>query len=88
MDFWATWCPPCVRLKKETLQDPKVSRLLNGVELIFVDLDKHPDLGKAFGVHAVPDVFLIDGQGVVVDRLRNFEPPNLFLARLKKFLGK
>lgn len=87
IDFFATWCGPCIRLKKETLSDAEVAKRLAKMELIYVDVDQHPLLAKAYGVASVPDVFLIDAEGHVVDRLRNFEPPDRFLGRLGRLIG-
>ena len=84
IDFFATWCGPCIRLKKETLSDAEVAKRLAKMELIYVDVDKHPSLARRYRVASVPDVFLIDADGLVVDRLRNFEPPKAFLRRLRK----
>ena len=88
LDFWAEWCAPCKRLKKETLDAPEVAKLLAKVQVVFVDLDKHPDLGKAYGVVSVPDLFFVDTDGYIADRLQQFEPPDAFLLRLKRLLGK
>jgi len=88
VDFWAEWCAPCLQQKKVTFHDPKVAKLLEKVQLVFVDLDKYPALGKAFGVKTMPDVFLIDQNGMIVDRLHNFVPPADFLVRLKMLFGE
>ena len=84
IDFWATWCVPCKRLKKETLENREVAAALDGVQLVFVDLDEYPGIAQAYGVKTVPDVFFVDADGWIIDRLRNFEAPKPFLERLHK----
>ena len=88
IDFWATWCAPCVQLKKKTLADPEVVKELEGVEVIYVNLDEHPELAKVYGVSSIPDVFFIDAEGQVVDRLKAFEEPEPFIERLQKMKSK
>ena len=62
--------------------------MLNAIELIYVDLDKYPALGEAYGVVAIPDVFLIDSSGRIVDRMQKFVPPKAFVTRVRKALGQ
>ena len=84
--FSASWCGPCKRLKKETLADPEVAKLLAKVQFVDVDVDEHPGLAKAYNVSAVPDVVFVDRDRYIVGRLGNFEPPAAFRARLQAFL--
>ena len=87
IDFWAEWCVPCRKLKSQTMADPKVAGALKGFEVIFVDLDKHPELAKAYGVKSIPDVFFLDAEGMIVDRLKHFEKAGPFLQRLVRLIG-
>ena len=83
IDFWAEWCAPCIRLKKATLESPEVRTALEEFQVIHVDLDKYPELARAYGVTTIPDVVFVDPAGFVVDRLHGFESPSDFLSRLR-----
>ncbi len=84
IDFWAEWCVACLRLKRETLENTEVAQALRSVELIYVDLDKYPSLGDAYGVAAIPDLIFADKSGRIVDRLQTFEGPEDFVGRLRR----
>lgn len=84
IDFWADWCKPCKKLKKVTMQHADVAKVLDRMEVIYVDLDAHPSLAKAYGVTTIPDVFFVDSKGAIVDRLKKFEATAPFLRRLAK----
>lgn len=84
IDFWAEWCVACLRLKRETLEHPEVVKAFRSVELIYVDLDQYPTLGDVYGVAAIPDLIFADKTGRIVDRMQNFEPPEAFVARVRK----
>lgn len=85
IDFGAPWCGPCVKLKKKTLVDPAVAVALDGVDVIHVDLDEHPNLAEAYGVGSVPDLFFVDVKGSIIGRLQEFEEPGPFLERLNEW---
>ena len=87
IDFWAPWCGACLQLKQETLQHRDVVKALGPVELVYVDLDKYPVLGEAYGVVAIPDVFFVDGTGRIVDRLQQFESADDFVKRVQRIKG-
>ena len=88
LDFWATWCAPCVLLETETFDDEAVKKLLTQVELVRIDLDKHPELAELYSVKSVPNVVFVDADGFIVDRLQRFEPPAEFAGRLERLIGE
>ena len=47
IDFWATWCPPCVRTLP-TMSDVAAEYKDRGVEFFAVDIGETPDEVRAF----------------------------------------
>jgi peroxiredoxin len=48
LDFWATWCAPCVKKLKE--YEPIIAKYQDkGVELVAVSLDSTPDVAAGWG---------------------------------------
>lgn len=75
-----------MKLKRETLESPELAGLLARFEVIAVNLDETPELGKFYRVSSIPYVLFVDSKGTVVDRLLGFEPPVQFRVHLDKAL--
>lgn len=57
IDFWATWCGPCMRLLPEM---EKMAEKYKGKVMFYkVNADKEKDLCNHFGVQALPTLFFI-----------------------------
>lgn len=56
--FTATWCGPCRAAQPRIIEAQK-----KGLDVVFIDIDEHPDLARRYGVRSVPD-FLIYMDGV------------------------
>lgn len=56
VDFWATWCGPCVALA------PTIDRLASDfegtVKIAKLDIDQAPKVAEQYGVRGVPNVFI------------------------------
>jgi len=66
VDFYATWCGPCKQMS------PIIEQLKNEYEgkavVHKVDIDKHPETAKAYGISGIPTFVFFDG-GKEVDRV-------------------
>lgn len=61
IDFWATWCGPCMRLLP---QMEKMAEQYKGKVMFYkVNADKEKDLCNHFGVQALPTLFFIPAGG-------------------------
>lgn len=65
VDFYAEWCGPCKMLT------PVLERLGDSFEIIKVDVDKHFDLVKEYGIMSVPTLFIFKN-GKVVKQMIGF----------------
>ncbi len=66
VDFWATWCGPCVAMAP--LLDNLAVAYEGRAKVVKVDVDKNPDTAARYGVRAMPTLLLFKG-GEVVDNL-------------------
>lgn len=78
VDFQATWCGPCRRMKPiiDELERDYRGRLL----VVEVDVDEQPELASRFGVSSVP-TFLMFRDGKTGERIEG-APPRIEIVRL------
>lgn len=78
LDFWATWCGPCMR------QGPIVEALAEeGYAVGKVDVDQEPGLAQQFQVMSIPTLIIFKG-GREIKRLVGLSPKDT----LKKLLDE
>lgn len=64
VDFWATWCGPCL------MQAPILEQLSNELDedqlkIVKMDVDENPETAQKFGIMSIPTLlFKKDGQVV------------------------
>ena len=85
VDFYASWCPPCIAMKHEVWPDADVARAVNaGYIPVVVDADHDNGLSSRFRVEGIPAILLLDADGRVVKRNDGFLPRDGML----KFLAQ
>lgn len=62
IDFWASWCGPCQKLKPIY---EEVSEEIDEVNFGKVNMEEHSDLATKYNVKALPTLLIIKGGDVV-----------------------
>ena len=80
VDFWATWCGPCMMLAP-TIEE--IARENAGtVKVGKINVDEEPELAAMFGIMSIPTVMAFK-QGEVVGTAVGVRPKQVLLDLLK-----
>ncbi|MEM7816861.1 MAG: thioredoxin, partial [Candidatus Aenigmatarchaeota archaeon] len=83
VDFWASWCMPCLILKP-TLE--KITEEYKGKFLLAkVNVDDAPKISEKFGISSVPNVKLFIN-GKVISEFIGAMPESKIKSWLEKFI--
>lgn len=64
VDFFANWCGPC-KILSPTIE--KLSNEINEVKFVKVDVDKHDDIARTYGIMSIPTLIFFK-EGKVVNK--------------------
>lgn len=83
VDFWATWCGPCLRVAPivEELAKDNAGK----VKVVKLNVDDAPESAGEFGVQSIPTLIVFKG-GQEVERVVGAVPKSTLQAAIDKSL--
>jgi len=85
IDFWATWCKPCIAMERETFSDKEVGRAINENFIplkLDVDYFENMDIKEKYNVGVMPTILIINADGEVQNRLMGQKSPESLMSEL------
>ena len=80
IDFWATWCGPCMMLGPIVAE---IAREHPELKVCKINVDEQPALASAFGVSSIPMIAVIK-DGKLTAKTVGYQPKEQLLALLEK----
>ena len=90
LDFYADWCVSCKEMERDTFSDSRVSKKLDKLLLLQVDVTANTEQDKAllqrFGLFGPPGILFFDAHGTEIpdSRVIGYEAPDSFLSLLDR----
>ncbi|PWU13271.1 MAG: hypothetical protein C5B49_14945 [Bdellovibrio sp.] len=76
IEFFARWCPGCIRLDTEVLQQPAFAELTRKMTRLRLDVDRFENSGLVgkYNAKAIPTLLVLNSEEAEIDRLTDFQP--------------
>ena len=71
VDFWATWCPPCLMIAP--IVEQIGAELGDSVKVLKMDFDENPKTPMSLGIMSLPTVIIFKN-GEAAQRLVGYRP--------------
>jgi len=89
LHFYANWCPPCKKMRKETFGNKELAELLNK-HFVNIKLNVDTQEGRIqstkYNIDGFPVVILLNAKGEIVYRQTGFQEASAIIPVIKSML--
>jgi thioredoxin-related protein len=79
--FGAEWCLFCKKLEKDLVNNPEI---LDDYIYVYIDIDERQDLKKEYAVKNIPDIMILDHEGIETKRIVGYKSLDHFRKWLEQ----
>ena len=72
IDFTATWCGPCQKMKQTTFADANIKKAMDRYIPVQIDIDQQPKFAQQFQVESIPTFVILSETGEILNRRSGF----------------
>lgn len=85
IDFWATWCRPCLMMDSDTWSKQEVKDLMNNFVPLKIDIDSNRSIASKYSANRIPYVVIIDPTGEIIFDEAGYKDKNKMIRILEKY---
>ena len=85
VDFSATWCPPCQKLKPIFAELAEEFR--GRIDFLTIDVDNSPEIAHVYSVSSIPMLVFLDKEGQIQNTIIGFQNRDQLLAAINTYYG-
>lgn len=85
IDFWATWCRPCLAMDSNTWSKDEVKVLMNNYVPLKIDIDNNRTIAGRYSANRIPYVVIIDPNGEIVYDESGYKDKAQMIRILKRY---
>lgn len=85
VDFWAYWCPPCIKMDLEVWSDVTIRALRRNFVYVKFDVSSGFAAASPYIISAIPTIMILDGWGDVLYKSIGFKDKTRLKALVTSF---
>lgn len=85
IDFWATWCTPCLEMDKNIWNSNQLEETLQGFIKLKINIDENRDLANKYGISGIPNILITDANGKVIHNILGYKNVQNLKSEIEKF---